>query len=361
MAQNREERRQQFKRAYGAHEVEVIPADEKYQIDIHDRHEMVGAYSRVSTMSGMQVESFETQKLYYTKFIEQHPNWTMVDMYADEGISATSTKKRLGFQRLIQDCKAGKVSLIVTKTVTRFARNLVDCVDTCRQLKQLNPPVGVLFEADGIYTLDGQGEMHLALMAVVAQSDSETKSTSIKWAFRNRCAAGIPYFVKVYGYDVKKKVDLQPGEQRVLTINPEQAAVVRMIYDMFLAGEPISYIIRKLKQQNIPSPLGKEQWSAATITYILTNETYAGYIIRQKTYVADVFSHKSVKNDSKLLAKYVIRNTHKGIIPAEKWLEVQSKVYSKTWFDYLDLSVPIAHHDKQLYFISSTPSIKEGQ
>lgn len=153
MAQDREERREQFKKAFGANKVEIIPADEHYQIDVHDRKERVGAYSRVSTMSGEQVESFEVQKLYYTKLIAQNPNWTMVDMYADEGISATSTKRRKGFLRLINDCMEGKVSLIVTKTVTRFARNLVDCVSTCRELKKLTPPVGVMFEADNILSL----------------------------------------------------------------------------------------------------------------------------------------------------------------------------------------------------------------
>lgn len=354
MAQDREERREQFNNAFGAHKVEVIPADEKYQIDVHQRQENVGAYSRVSTMSGHQVESFELQKEYYTQFIAAHPNWTMYDMYADEGISVTSTKKRLEFQRLVQDCKGGKVSLVVTKTVTRFARNLVDCVETCRELKGLNPPVGVMFEADGIHTLDGQSEIHLALMAVVAQSDSETKSTAIKWAFRNRCAAGIPHFVKLYGYDIKKKNDLDPGEQRVLRINPEKAAVVRLIYDMFLAGHSISYISRQLKAQHIPSPLGKDTWSYSTLTYILTNETYAGYLVRQKTYVADVFSHKSVKNDNNFLAKYKIRDTHEAIIPPDIWLAAQTVVYTSSWTDILDHSISMEHHGKTLYPIKPT-------
>lgn len=351
MAQNREERREQFKKAFGANKVEIIPADERFQIDIHDREERVGAYSRVSTMSGEQVESFEAQKLYYTKFIAQNPNWTMVDMYADEGISATSTKRRKGFLRLINDCMEGKISLVVTKTVTRFARNLVDCVSTCRQLKQLNPPVGVMFEADNIYTLDGQGEIHLALLAVVAQSDSETKSAAIKWAFRNRCANGIPPFVKVYGYDVKLKRDLMPGEARMLRINPDQAAVVKMIYEWFLDGNPISHIIKLLEQQGIPSPSGNPRWSQSTIIYILTNETYAGYLIRQKSLTVDLFAHKSVKNNG-MLPQYKFTDSHEGIIPLDVWLEAQSRIYTRNWPEFsmlLDKSHPVQFKNTTLF------------
>ena len=351
MAQDREERREQFKKAFGANKVEIIPADEHYQIDVHDRKERVGAYSRVSTMSGEQVESFEVQKLYYTKLIAQNPNWTMVGMYADEGISATSTKRRKGFLRLINDCMEGKVSLIVTKTVTRFARNLVDCVSTCRELKKLTPPVGVMFEADNIYTLDGQGEIHLALLAVVAQSDSETKSAAIKWAFRNRCAGGIPPFVKVYGYDIKLKRDLMPGEARMLRINQEQAAVVRMIYEQFLAGNPVSHIAKLLEKKGVPSPAGNPHWSQSTIIYILTNETYAGYLVRQKSLTVDLFSHKSIKNNG-MLPQYKISDTHEGISPSDIWLDVQSRIYTRDWPEFsmlLDKSAPFPFKNTTLF------------
>lgn len=351
MAQNREERREQFKKAYGANKVEIIPADERYLIDVHDREERVGAYSRVSTMSGEQVESFEAQKLYYTELIEKNPNWTMVGMYADEGISATSIKRRKEFQRLINDCREGKISLIVTKTVTRFARNLVDCVSLCRELKRLNPPVGVMFEADGLHTLDGQGEIHLDLLAIVAQSESETKSTAIKWAFRNRCLKGIPPFVKVYGYDVKLKRDLMPGEARMLRINPEQAAVVKMIYEWFLNGNSVSHISKLLEQQGIPSPAGNPRWSPSTIVYVLTNETYAGYLIRQKSLTVDLFAHKSVKNN-KMLPQYKMMDTHEGIIPIDAWLDVQAKIYNKKFdefSDFLDKAQPFRFKNAVLY------------
>ena len=342
MSQDREDIRNRFNKTYGSREVKVIPASPEYQTNILERHERVGPYSRVSTMSGEQVESFEAQKRYYAEFIERHPNWEMVDMYADEGISATSISKRKDFQRLIRDCKEGKVSLILTKTVTRFARNVVDCIETCRDLKCLNPPVGVFFEADGINTLEQQSELHLSMLAILAQSESETKSTSVRWALRTRFAKGIPRLVKLYGYTVKKKRDLQPDEVQILMVDEEEASVVKFIYEKYIEGCPISYIATLLRQRGIPSPQGNDEWSFSTIAYILTNERYAGNITSQKTLVVDIFSHKSVKNVGQL-PQYELVDTHEGIISVEDWLYVQNKLLSKNWEDFLDSTKSIVH------------------
>lgn len=350
MAQDREEIRRNFNEAMssGQTKVEIIEADERYQQDIRNRQERVGVYCRVSTMSGEQVESFEAQKKSYEDLIETRPNWNLVDIYADEGISATSIKRRKNFQRLVQDCNEGKVSLVVTKTVTRFARNVIDCIKTCRDLKGLNPSVGVLFEADNIFTLDDKSEIHLAMMAILAQSESETKSTSIRWALRNRWANGVPTFVKVYGYSLKRKYELQPGEKRTLIINEEQAEVVRFIYQQFMGGASASHIASILKQRGIPSPKGNEDWSYSTIMYILTNETYAGFLIRQKSLTTDVFSHKSVKN-RRFIDSYKIEGTHEPIIPLDVWLEAQERVGTRSWEDYLLKSVQVTKKGQVFY------------
>ena len=325
MNEKREKRRQEYLDSQGKHKVIVTPANPAYSQEIMERPELVGAYSRVWTMSEAQVESFELQKAYYEEFIAKHPNWTMVGMYADEGISATSMKKRKDFLRLIGDCKAGKVTLIVTKTVTRFARNAVDCIETCRMLKSLSPPVGVLFEADGIHTLSQSSELHLNLLAVLAQSESETKSTAIRWAFRKRFADGRPLLVDLYGYVRLKKE---------LSVNPEEAAVVRMIFEWFLGGCGVGHIQRLLKERGIPSPTGKAEWSQSTIYYIITNEKYAGNVKMQKTVTTSLFPKVVRKNDNNIVPSYFIENYHEAIVSEEEWLAAQMLIFRRDWDDF---------------------------
>lgn len=343
MKENREEIRRQFTEELGSREVIVVPAKEEFKRDINERHELVGAYSRVSTMSGQQLESYEEQKYYYVNFIKQHPNWTMVKMYADEGISATSTKKRKAFLQLIADCEAGAVTLIVTKTVTRFARNVVDCISTCRKLKALSPPVGVLFEGDNINTLSEDSELKLSVLAIVAQSDSETKSSSIRWAFQNRFRGGIPIIADLYGFDRTKK--------RVLTINEPEAIVVRCIYQLFLDGNPISHIIKLLKDNGIPSPSGNDEWTQSSILYILRNEKYAGNVTMQKTFTESVFSHRSVKNIGQV-PQYKIEQYHPSIIPVSIWEKVQKRLDEPIWADFLDTTLCSSYDGIPLYPLS---------
>lgn len=198
--EDREARKQYIQESYGKLQAKIIPADPAFMTDATDREEIVGPYCRVSTMSGQQVESFEMQKLHYEEVIAKHPKWKLHRMYADEGISATSTKRRKEFKQLVQDCIDHKVSLVLTKSVTRFARNIVDCTSVCRELKRLNPPVGVLFETECINTLTQSSEIQLNMFALLAQSESETKSASVKWGVRNRFAANIPRIIAAYGY-----------------------------------------------------------------------------------------------------------------------------------------------------------------
>ena len=344
---NRDNIKKQFDEEYGKKAVTVIPAKPEYEINVHDRHELVGPYCRVSTMSDEQVESYELQRKQYEKVVSEHPNWTLVDIYADEGISATSIKRRKDFLRLIEDCKLHKVSLILTKSVTRFARNTVDCIKTCRELKALDPPVGVFFETENIFTLDGNSEMMLNIYAALAQSESETKSVSIKWGIRNRFRNGIPRISDLYGY---------VRDKRELTIDEDEATVVRLMYDWFLSGFTISEISQLLYQRHIPSPQGKERWTHSTICYILTNERYAGHVLMQKTYVDDLFSHRSVPHRGQL-PQYRLENYCPAIIAQSDWAEVQIRLLKNSWDDFLSVTHSIETDDgDKLYGVYINPS-----
>lgn len=281
-------------------------------LDVKEREEKVGAYCRVSTNQEDQVDSLETQKAHYEDMINSNPLWTMVGIYPDPGISATSTKKRKKFNELIADCIAGKVTLIVTKSVFRFARNTVDCIATCRMLKNLSPPVGVYFETENLFTLTMDSEIYLNMYSMMAQAESETKSKSIKWGIRSRFAKGIPRIVDLYGY-IRNERNLMP--------DPVTMRHVIMMYKMRANGCSIQRIINRLHELNIPSPTGKEYWPYSTVCYILTNERYAGNVRMQKTVVVDIFTHRSVKNN--IIRSYFKENYHEGIIDKILWNAVQ--------------------------------------
>ena len=224
-----ENRKQRIREAFhDGKQVERMPARE----DMAPQHSddviyRVAPYCRVSTMSEMQAESFEIQQQYYNEYIAKHPNWTLVRIYADEGISATSVKNRKDFNNMIEDCKAGKIDLIVTKSVSRFARNVVDCIKYARDLRALSPPVGIYFETENINTLSQNGELLLTVLAAFAQDESVNKSISVAWGIRQRFAKGIPKLVKPYGY---QNVD---GK---LVVDEEEAGVVIRIFAFYLGG-----------------------------------------------------------------------------------------------------------------------------
>lgn len=289
----------------------VIPraAEFEEQPDILKR---VAPYCRVSTLQESQEDSYETQKLYYEKMIAEHPNWEMVDMYADHGISATSMTHRDDFLRMLADCKAGKIDMILTKTVPRFARNVVDCIATCRMLKNLNPPVAVFFEAQNLNTGLENSEMVLSLLATLAQSESENKSASIKWGIRRRFAMGIPKYVKLYGFDL---------ENRELSFNSD-IETVKLMYQWAADGASITEIQSRLKAMGIPSPTGLDEWPYASVRYILSNEKYTGDVLMQKTYVYDLMEHRSRKNTGQE-PQYRLEGKLEVAVPKEQWLLVQ--------------------------------------
>lgn len=320
--ESRQARKKRIRSAFSQKgKARVIPADPAFTKEQEEREESVGIYVRVSTTQDAQAESIETQEQVYREMVAANPKWKLYAVYKDDGKSGTSIKRRKGFQQMIADCKAGKISLIITKAVSRFARNTTDCVNTCRALKRLNPPVSVWFQNANLNTGSSTSELMLTLLAVVAQEESETKSTSISWAIRSRFEHDIPRIVELFGFDVVEE-DVSEDEC-IQTLRPNKdAEVVRQIYNMAEDGFSIVDISMWLAGQGIPSPKGKPLWSCSTLRYILTNERYCGDVISQKTLVIDPLEHISVRNIGQL-PRYEIRDRHEAIVPRAQWERVQ--------------------------------------
>ncbi|MCX7904158.1 MAG: recombinase family protein [Caloramator sp.] len=277
----------------------------------------VAAYARVSTDNDEQLQSFEAQMDYYTNHIKSNPDWIFVNVYTDEGISATSTKKRDGFNRMIEDALSGKIDLIVTKSVSRFARNTVDTLTTVRKLKEKG--VEVYFEKENIYTLDSKGELLITIMSSLAQEESRSISENVTWGQRKRFADGkvsLPY---------KHFLGYEKGEDGVLKIVEEEAKIVRMIYKMFLEGKTPLSIAEYLTENNIPTPAGKHKWHQSTVLSILKNEKYKGDAILQKTFTVDFLTKKIKKNEGEV-PQYYVENSHPAIIPPELFDLVQTEI-----------------------------------
>lgn len=278
----------------------------------------VAGYARVSTDSDEQFTSFEAQTDYYTKMIKANPAWEFVGVYTDEGISGTNTKHREGFNTMIADALAGKIDLIVTKSVSRFARNTVDSLVTIRELKAHN--CEVFFEKEAIYTFDGKGELLLTIMSSLAQEESRSISENVTWGQRKRFSDGkisMPYKAFL-GYD---KGD---GKDALPVVNDEQAVIVRRIYAEFMKGTTVGGIARLLTAEGIPSPRGKTKWAVSTVESILTNEKYKGAALLQKKFTTDFLTHKMKKNEGEV-QQYYIENSHEAIIPPEEWDAVQDE------------------------------------
>ena len=299
--------------------VRVIPAT-KTQGAIHSTHDgkkRVAAYCRVSTDSEEQLNSYEAQKSYYTQKIEESSDWEMAEIYADEGISGTSMKKRTEFKKMITACKRGHIDLIITKSLSRFARNTVDCLETVRLLKANG--IGVYFEKENINTLTESSEFLITLFSGFAQAESESLSKNIAWGKQKSAEAGKVDFQykKMLGY--RKGVDGQPE------IVPEEAEIIRRIYRRYLAGCSLGQIKQELEQDNIPTAQKVERWSSAVIHNILTNEKYMGDALLQKTYITDCITKKVKKNMGER-PMYYVENNHPAIIPRETFDQVQKEM-----------------------------------
>ena len=295
----------------------VIPAKPQAAVQEAQRSLRVAAYCRVSTEEEEQQSSYEAQCSYYTEKIMTTPGWTMVDIYADEGISGTSTRKRDDFYRMIRHCRKGKIDLILTKSISRFARNTVDCLNYIRALKAMG--IGICFEKENIDTLSMDSELIVTFMGAFAQSESESMSKNISWGKRKAMKDGkvTVNFNKLYGYRQEKD---QPPE-----IIPEHAAVIQSIVKDYLQGASLRNIQERLFQEDIPSPSGEMEWKISAIRSILTNEKYCGDVLMQKTFVQDCISKKVVKNTGQL-PMYLVQDNHPAIITREQYRAVQAEM-----------------------------------
>lgn len=277
----------------------------------------VAGYARVSTDSDEQVTSYEAQVEYYTNYIKSNPRWEFVGVYTDEGISGLNTKHRDGFNQMIADALDGKIELIVTKSVSRFARNTVDSLTTIRKLKEKG--VEVYFEKESIWTFDSKGELLLTIMSSLAQEESRSISENVTWSVRKRFADGrvsVPYSVFL-GYD--------KGPDGNLVINPEEAKIVVLIYQMFMGGKSPVLIAKYLTEQGIPTPGGKTEWQSTTVRSILTNEKYKGDALLQKTFTIDYLS-KKMKTNTGEIPQYYVEGNHEAIISPEEFDLVQAEL-----------------------------------
>lgn len=275
------------------------------------------AYARVSTDHEEQQSSYEAQVDYYTKMIAENPNLEFVAVFADEGITGLSTKKRENFNRMIDEALAGNIDVIYTKSISRFSRNTLDTLDTIRKLKAKN--VEVIFEKEGIHTLSGEGEVMLTILSSLAQEESRSISAATTWGHRKRFADGkemVP-FGSFLGYD--------RGENGELVINSEQAEVVRKIYSLFLDGYSCFSIAKRLTAEDIPTPMGKKEWKNTTVQSILTNVKYKGDALLQKTYTVDFKTKEKAINRGEV-QQYYVSEIHDAIIDPETFDAVQAEM-----------------------------------
>ena len=277
----------------------------------------VAAYARVSTDSDEQFTSYAAQIDYYTNYIQQHPEWEFVKVYTDEGISGLNPRHRDGFNEMIADALAGKIDLIVTKSVSRFARNTVDSLTTIRKLKEHG--VECYFEKESIYTFDGKGELLLTIMSSLAQEESRSISENVTWGMRKRFADG-----KV-SMAYKQFLGYEKGPDGAPAVNEKEAEIVRLIYRLFLEGKTPFGIKEVLEAAAIPSPSGKSKWSVTTINSILRNEKYKGDALLQKSFTVD-FLTKTMKPNRGELPSYYVKESHPPIISADEFDMVQAEI-----------------------------------
>ncbi len=299
----------------------IIPASVGHISDTAPQRQLnVASYSRVSTDFEEQLTSFRTQKAYFNDLILKNPKWKLVGNYADEGISGATAEKRPDFMKMMKHCKRGKIDLIITKSISRFARNTLDTIKYVRELKAIG--VGVLFEKEGINTLQESSELFLTIMSSLAQEELISLSSNVKIGIRMRMKNGQVNYQYRHFYGYKKGADGMPE------IIPEQAEVVKRIYQNYLKGHSYKKIAEDLNAEEVPHSSGK-QWNKNMISGLLENEKYCGDVILQKTFVVDPISKKSRKNNGEL-PKYHIKNNHDAIVDREIWNKVREELARRT-------------------------------
>ena len=289
----------------------------------------VAAYCRVSTDHEDQANSFENQQRYFRQYIQRHPDWELYDIFADEGLSGTTTKKRKAFNRMIACARNGEIDLILTKEISRFARNTLDSISYTRELKRIG--VGVIFMNDNINTLDGDAELRLAIMSSIAQEESRKTSERVKWGQKRQMEQGVVFGRSMLGYDVKD------GK---MTINEEGAEVVRLIFHKFVKeGKGTHVICRELQEAGI-GPMRAKEWRNTVILRLLRNEKYCGDLVQKKTYTPDYLSHNKKYNKGQ--EEFVIIKDHHAPIISREVFDEANRI----------LDAPIHRPEKQ-----NTPTV----
>lgn len=312
-----EEQKRKIRQRYkgiSSDELDVIPATPKVNFYDDDREKRVAVYARVSTDDPHQTSSYELQKNHYTDTVGRHPGWILKEIYADEGISGTSLQHRDAFLQMIADCKAGLIDLIVTKSVARFARNILDCIGYVRALAAMNPPIEVFFETEGIHTLSKDSEMQLSFLATLAQEESHNKSEIMNSSIEMRFARGIFLTPVLLGYN--------HDEEGQLVINEEESLTVKLIFFMYLYGNTFNQIAETLTELKRCTKKGNIIWSASSIQQILQNERYCGDVLAHKTFTPNYLDHKSKRNNRDR-NQYLQKNHHEAIITRDDFNAVQ--------------------------------------
>lgn len=299
--------------------VTVIPARKKINKSNNKEKSKlrVAAYCRVSTENEEQTSSYEAQISHYTSYIQSRPEWKLAGIFADDGISGTNTKNREGFNKMIDECMSGKIDLVVTKSISRFARNTLDCLKYIRMLKDKN--VAVFFEKENINSMDSKGEVMLTIMASLAQQESQSLSQNVKMGIQYRYQQGEVRVncSRFLGYTMDKN--------KKLKIVPEEAEVVKRIYREYLEGSSMLKIKRSLEADGILNGAGNETWHTSNISKILRNEKYIGDALLQKTYTVDFLNKKRIKNNG-IVPQYYVENNHEPIISREVYMLVQEEL-----------------------------------
>ena len=304
--------------------VVVIPAEQVLKkAEKKARKIRVAAYCRVSTDEEKQIGSFENQIDYFTRLIKENKKYEFVNIYSDEGISGCNIRNRKGFKAMIEDCEAGKIDLIITKSISRFARNTQDSLVFTRKLRSMG--IGIIFEKEGINTLESSGELLLTLFSCFAQEESRSISENTAWGIRSKFRQGIPHI------NANMLLGYEKNESGMLVINKEQAEIVRRIFRMYLEGFPLNAIASTLNKEKIPGVHGEAKWCAVTISRILQNEKYKGAILMQKTFTASYLTKRNVRNTGQL-NQYYVEDNHSPIIPPEEWDAVQEEISRRKVF-----------------------------
>ena len=314
LAERKERVRRRINTKVDPENYEFIPAKKPIDYYDNDIRQRVAVYARVSTDNVQQTSSYELQKKYYEDFVVHHPNWTLVKIYADEGISGTSLAHRDEFNSMIADCRSGKIDMIITKSVARFARNVVDCISMVRMLAELPSPVGVFFESECIFSLKDDSQMALSFQATMAQEESHIRSRSMETSLRMRLDGGLPLTPKLLGYSHDADGNL--------VVNPDEAPTVKLIFYMYLYGYSTSDIAAALTELGRKTYLGNVKWTSNSIVQVLRNERHCGDVLTRKTFTPNYLNHKARKNRGDR-PQSLYRNHHEGIVSRDDFIAVQ--------------------------------------